>query len=234
MEKYKCLIVEDEPLAAEVLQDFIREIPFLECRGVSRDAIYASTILQNEKIDLLFLDIHLPKIKGLDFLRTLSSPPQVIITTAYREYAVEGFDLNVLDYLVKPIQFQRFLTAVNKLRQVVPLPTPNHQEASESESILINVNKKRVKLKLDEILYVESRKEYVRIFIGQTSYLTKFPISNLENELPRDRFVRIHRSFMVNKQRITAFSSSEVELGEIRLPVGRSFREHALISFGAV
>ncbi len=234
MEKYKCLIVEDEPLAADVLQDFIREIPFLECKGVCRDAIYASSVLQNENIDLLFLDIHLPKIKGLDFLKTLSSPPQVIITTAYREYAVEGFDLNVLDYLVKPIQFQRFLTAVNKLRQLVPLASPAINEAAETESILINVNKKRVKIKLDEILYVESRKEYVRIFVGQTSYLTKFPISNLENELPRDRFVRIHRSFMVNKQRITAFSSSEVEIGELRLPVGRSYREHALISFGDV
>ncbi len=234
MEKYKCIIVEDEPLAADVLQDFIREMPFLECRAVCRDAIFASTILQNEKIDLMFLDIHLPKIKGLDFLRTLASPPQVIITTAYREYAVEGFELNVLDYLVKPIHFQRFLAAVNKLRQVMPLAVAPAPETNEPESILINVNKKRVKIRLDEILYIESRKEYVKIFVGQTSYLTKFPISNLEQELPRESFVRIHRSFMVNKHRITAFSSAEVELGEIRLPVGRSYREHALLTLGDV
>ena len=139
MEKLNCLIVEDEPLAAEVLKDYIAEVPFLECRKVCRDGIFALQVLQDEKIDVMFLDIQLPKIKGFDFLKTLKNPPQVIITTAYREYAIEGYELNVVDYLLKPIHFNRFLTAVNKLkkprRNMKQLPRLFQQHRHTSSSI---------------------------------------------------------------------------------------------------
>ena len=174
MEKFNCLIVEDEPLAAEVLQDYITQLPFLECKHVCRDAIYAMQVLQTEKIDVMFVDIHLPKIKGLDFIKTLKHPPQVIITTAYREYALDGYELNVVDYLLKPINFNRFLAAVNKLKRNIPENTrvANSGNGDTKEQLLINVNKKTVKLDIDDILFIESRKEYIHITTIDKSFDT--------------------------------------------------------------
>lgn len=228
MEKFKCLIIEDEPLAAEVLQDYISQIPFLECSHVCRDGIYAMQALQKEKIDMIFLDIHLPRIKGLDFLRTLKNPPQVIVTTAYREYALDGYELNVVDYLLKPIHFNRFLTAVNKLKdhstppastsaQTIPLPVPEH--------ILININKRKIKIFMSDILYIESKKEYISIATADHSYITKYSLTDMEAQLPKERFLRIHRSFIANKEKITAFTSVAAELGGKSLPIGRSYRD---------
>jgi DNA-binding LytR/AlgR family response regulator len=228
MEKFNCLIIEDEPLAAEVLQDYISQIPFLECAGVSRDGIYAMQVIQKEKIDVLFLDIHLPKIKGLDFLRTLKNPPQVIVTTAYREYAIDGYDLNVVDYLLKPIHFNRFLTAVNKLRNqpaaagAAPL-TP--ASTSELAHILININKKKIRIYLNDILYIESKKEYISIVTTENSFITKYALSEMETQLPKEKFLRIHRSFIVNKEKINAFTSVSAEINGKSLPIGRSYRD---------
>lgn len=228
MEKFNCLIIEDEPLAAEVLQDYISQIPFLEYAGTCRDGIYAMQVLQKEKIDVLFLDIHLPKIKGLDFLRTLKNPPQVIVTTAYREYAVDGFDLNVVDYLLKPIHFNRFLTAVNKLRiqnvtagaaLLSPPATP------EQAHILININKKKIRICLNDILYIESKKEYISIVTSDNSFITKCALSEMETQLPKEKFLRIHRSFIVGKEKITAFTSVSAEINGKSLPIGRSYRD---------
>ena len=227
MQKYSCIIVEDEPLAAEVLQDYISQTPFLELKSVCSDAIYAMEILQKEKIDLVFLDIHLPKLKGLDFIKTLKLPPQIIITTAYQEYALQGYELNVTDYLLKPIEFSRFLTAVNKLnQQKAAIPHTNSVAGSvERAYLFFNVSKKKVKVFLDEILYIESLKEYIRITTKNKSILTKFQLGQIEELLTKNNFLRIHRSFIVAKDKIDAFSATEIEISGKQIPIGRSYKE---------
>jgi len=227
MHQYNCLIVEDEPLAAEVLQDYVSQVPFLTLSGVCGDAIYAMEKLQREKIDLIFLDIHLPKLKGLDFIKTLRNPPHIIIVSAYHEYALQGYEYNVIDYLLKPVEFSRFLMAVNKIRQA-PTTTSAIQvtaEAAERPYIFFNVGKKRVKIFLDEILYIESLKEYVRIFTKAKSILTKFQLGQIESLLARNNFIRVHRSFIVAKDKIDAFTASDLEINGKQIPVGRSYKE---------
>ncbi len=214
MLKYNCIIVEDEPLSAEILTDYIKQGPFLELRSVCVDAIYAMEILQKEKIDLLFLDIHLPRIKGLEFLESLRNPPPVIIVSAYKEYALEGFELNVIDYLLKPVRFSRFLKAVGKLHQQQPTPSLPR--------------KKKVKVFLDEILYIESLREYVRITTKEKNILTKFQLSRIEELLSQNNFLRIHRSFIVAKDKINAFTTVDVEINNKQIPIGRSYKELVL------
>lgn len=228
MEKFNCLVVEDEPLAAEILRDYISQLPFLECRAICRDAIYAMQVLQTEKIDLIFLDIHLPRIKGLDFLKTLKNPPQVIVTTAYREYAIDGYELNVVDYLLKPINFNRFVAAVNKLKLEAGKNNSSAtiiQFAPEQPYLLININKKKIKIFEKDILFIESRKEYISIVTPGKSYLTKFTLSDMQQQLQDKPFLRIHRSYLVAIEKLTAFNAVSVEIGEHKLPVGRNYRE---------
>ena len=225
--KFNCLVVEDEPLAAEILVDYISQVPFLELRSVCSDAIYAMEILQTEKIDLIFLDIHLPKLKGMDFLESLKSPPSVIITSAYKDYALQAFDVGVIDYLLKPIRFNRFLKAVGKMNQAGRALSgePGSVAAPERRHVYFNVGKKRVKIYIDEILYIESLREYVRITTPEKSILVKYHIAEMEELLSKDNFLRIHRSFIVSKSRITAFTAAEVEIGGKQIPIGRSYKE---------
>jgi len=226
MLKYSCLIVEDEPLSAEILTDYVRQVPFLELRSVCTDAIYAMELLQKEKIDLLFLDIHLPKLKGMEFLESLHNPPHVIIVSAYKDYALTAFELNVVDYLLKPIRFSRFLKAVNKLNQSSenrPLSIP--ADAGERTYFFFSVGKKKVKVFLDEILYIESLREYVRITTSQKSILTKFQLSAVEELLSKNNFIRVHRSFIVAKDKISAFTATDVEINSKQIPIGRSYKE---------
>jgi len=165
MQTFNCIIVEDEPLAAEVLQDYIRQVPFLKLISCCSDAFYAMESLQQFNIDLMFLDIHLPKMKGLDLIKVLKKPPKIIITTAYQEYALQGYEFNVIDYLLKPIEFSRFLMAVNKMEQSkeIVLPAGAAPVPAERLHLFFNVGKKKVKVFLDEILYIESMKEYIRV-----------------------------------------------------------------------
>ena len=223
-----CLILEDEPLAAEILSDYIRDAPGLELAGVCSDALFALEFLQRQPVDVMFLDIHLPKLKGLDFLKTLSHPPQVILTTAYHEYALEGYELAVTDYLLKPIEFNRFLKAVQKLRHPVAQEALPATQPTERAAHFFNVGKKRVKVYFDEILYAESLKEYVRIFLPDRSVVTKMQLGELESLLGDGGFVRIHRSFLVAKSKITAYAATEVEIAGKTLPIGRSYREVGL------
>ncbi|PUZ29088.1 DNA-binding response regulator [Chitinophaga parva] len=225
MQKYNCIIVEDEPLAAEVLSDYVKQIPFLELKGICTDAIYAMEKLQQEPVDLIFLDIHLPKLKGLDFLRSLPHPPQVIITTAYQEYALQGYEFNVLDYLLKPIEFSRFLMAVNKLKQATTATSVSMAPLPQRMHLFFNVNKKKIKIYLDEILYIESLKEYIRIITKDKSILTKFQLGQIEELLARNNFLRIHRSFIVAQDKIEAISATDVEINGQSLPIGRSYKE---------
>ena len=230
MLKYSCIIVEDEPLAAEVLADYVSQVPFLELKKICGDAIYAMEVLQSEKIDLVFLDIHLPKVKGLEFLDSLKNPPHVIITSAYNEYALDAFELNVLDYLLKPIRFNRFLKAVNKLNQAgIPVGAANGAQSSgERRHMFFNVGKKKVRVYLDEILYVESLREYARITTKEQDIVTKLQLGELEELFSDNNFLRVHRSFVVAKDKVSAFTATDVEINKKQIPIGRSYKEFVM------
>ncbi|HEY0731904.1 MAG TPA: response regulator, partial [Chitinophagaceae bacterium] len=180
MSKIRTIIIEDEPLAVKVLEDYIAQVPFLQLEGVFKDAILATDYLRNHEADLIFLDIHLPKLKGMAFLKTLSSPPSVIITTAYHQYAVEGFNLNVTDYLLKPYEFERFLIAVNKVKMGKLEKQDYADPVLVKEYLYISVQKKKVKILFSEILYVESQREYVKLVTVNHVYITKMPTHEIE------------------------------------------------------
>src|SRR5580693_8228940 len=230
MQTYNCIVIEDEPLAAEVLQDYIGQVPFLKLVSSCSDAFYAMETLQSFDVDLMFLDIHLPKMKGLDLIKVLKKPPKIIITSAYQEYALQGYEFNVIDYLLKPIEFSRFLKAVNKIEQSKEIVMPARPVARSAERayLFFSVGKKKVKVFLDEILYIESMKEYIRVNTKNKSVLTKFKLSQVEELLNENNFLRIHRSIIVAKDKIESFSATEVELGGKRLPIGRSYKELVL------
>jgi DNA-binding LytR/AlgR family response regulator len=228
--QFTCLIVEDEPLAAEVLQDYVKQVPFLKLSGVCTDALFALDFLQKEKVDLLFLDIHLPRLKGLDFLRTLKNPPKVILTTAYHEYAVQGYELNVIDYLLKPIEFNRFVSAVNKLQSAVITETVS--ESPKRKTISIQTEKRKVIIPLDEIIYVESLKEYIRIHTHEKAYITKHGITKMEEELGSELFLRVHRSFLVALDKIRAYDATELEVAGKQIPIGRNYKDVVLSILG--
>ena len=223
MSNLRCIIVEDEPLAARILTDYIRQTPFLELKGGFKDAILASEFLRENQIDLIFLDIHLPKLKGMAFLKTLINPPAVIITTAYHQYAVEGFELNVTDYLLKPIEFERFLIAVTKVKTAQRQSAPKEEEIRDF--IYLNVQKKKVKIQFADIVYIESQREYVKIVTTKKEYLTKMSTHEIEDLLPASRFKRVHRSFIISVEKIESFNSEMVEVNGVSIPVGRGYRD---------
>lgn len=222
-----CLIIEDEPLAAEVIRDYIKEVSFLDLQGVCKDALDALDYLQKRPIEVLFLDIHLPKLKGLALLKTLSYQPQVILTTAYHEYTLDAFEAGVVDYLMKPIEFTRFLKAVNKLNFTNPLVIPASQTPlpdPQRPFQFFNVNKKMVRIFFDEVLYIESLKEYARIYTSGESWVTRGQIGEMEQIFETYGFLRIHRSYLVALNKISAYNASSVEVEGKSLPIGRSYK----------
>ncbi len=224
MQVLNCLIVEDEPLAAEVVKHYISQVPGLELKGMCEDVLSASEKLRSEKIDVIFLDIYLPKINGLDFLKTLQGNYKVILTTAYHEYALDGFDLNVVDYLLKPIEFSRFVQAVNKVYAL--LPSEKVSDVSEERPhTFFYADKKRVKVFFEDILYIESLKDYIRVHTASQKLVTKMQIGEADDLLRSKRFVRIHKSFIINLDKISSYSGTEVEIGTIKLPIGRVYKE---------
>ncbi len=224
--KINCLIIEDEPLAAEIMQDYIKQVPFLHLVATCGDAVFAYDILKSNIIDLIFLDIHLPKLKGFDFLNSLKNPPHIIVTSAYNEYALQGYEYNVLDYLQKPIAFNRFLKAINKIpTQQKPIQTTIPHKNIEALSLFFNVGKKKVKIFLDDILYIESLREYIRVVTRKKTILTKFQIGQIEKLLEDNNFIRVHRSFIVAKNKVEAFTAVSVEIENKEIPVGRSYKE---------
>lgn len=227
MEKFNCLVVEDEPIAAEILQDYIKQVPFLNLKGICRDALYAMEMLQKESIDLIFLDIHLPGLKGIDFIKTLQHPPRIIITTAYHEYALEGYENDVIDYLLKPISYNRFLKAVNKLHLPAPAPVVNKTRPASSgrSSVFFNMNKKKIKVFLDEILYIESLREFIKVVTSNKTIITKMQTNQVEEMLSKDDFVRVHRSFIVAKEKIDVITGTDIEIGGKLIPIGRNYKE---------
>jgi len=214
-----CLIVEDEPLAADVIEDYIAQVPFLKLVGRYGDGLSALDFLRSNRVDVMFLDIHLPGIKGLDFLKTLPNPPAVILTTAYHQYAVESYELKVVDYLLKPIDFNRFVEAVNKVK------TPVHDS---KRVISIHADRKTVLIPVDQILYVESQKEYIRIQTTTSAHSTKYALTKFEEDLGTTHFLRVHRSFIVGLQHIKAFNAQEVDVPGKAIPIGANYLEQVL------
>lgn len=228
--KIRCLVIDDEPPARVILKEHIAQVESLELAGDCSNAVEAVAFLQHHPVDLLFLDIQMPHILGTSFIRTLKNPPKVIFTTAFRKYAVEGFDLNAVDYLLKPIGFERFLQAVNKVLQTsIAVPGKNDHTAEiipeQSHPFLyFRVDRKMVKVFLDDILFLESMKDYIKIFTKTKTIITKQPISSLEELLPADAFVRIHRSYIVAIDKIDSFNADTIEMGKNELPIGRVYK----------
>lgn len=225
MSKISCIIIEDEPLATKVLTDYVSQVPFLELQGTFKDAILATDWLRNNKPDLIFLDIHLPKLKGMAFLKTLTHPPSVIITTAYHQYAVEGFDLNVTDYLLKPFEFDRFLTAVTKVKNAQGEKQRSTETGEMKDFIFLNVQKKKVKILFSEIVYIESQREYIKIVTTKKEYISKMGTHEIEAVLPANLFKRIHRSFIVSLSKIESYTAEAVEVNGVSIPIGRGYKD---------
>jgi DNA-binding LytR/AlgR family response regulator len=224
MQVMNCLILEDEPLAVNVLKEYIFEVPELKLGPVCEDAFSAMSALRSEKIDLLFVDINLPKLNGIDFIKSLNDNYKIILTTAYHEFALDAYNLNVIDYLVKPIEFTRFLQAINKvLSKETGNQSINHLP-TERKFQFFNVDKKKVKVFLDEIVFVESLKDYVRIHLSDKKIVTKFQIGALHELLGQEKFLRVHKSYIINSDKIISVRSTEIELGSVKIPVGRMYK----------
>jgi len=227
--KIKCIIIDDEPLAVEIVQTHLSEFSNMELVGVFNNPIEALSMMENNSIDAVFLDINMPKMNGLEFIRSIGPKTNFIVTTAYREYAVESFDLDVLDYLVKPIPFARFLKSINKLSQKVLAEIKDDQskDSKEKSFIFLKVNKKLVKVKFEDILYIESLKDYIKVFTKIDNYLVHKSLTGITEELPRDQFLRIHRSFTIALDKIKEVEGNTVQIDNKRIPIGRKYLNHA-------
>ncbi len=229
--RYKCIIVEDEPLAVEILENYLLNFPSIDVEAVCSNALIAMDVLKKNKIDLMFLDIRMPLISGIEFLKALSHPPKVIITTAYRDYAIEGYELDIIDYLLKPVSFERFVKAIDKfyLSQNRPSVLHSEPEADEKQGkyIFVKCDRKYMKVLLDDIQFIESMKDYVIIHLQNKKIITKQKISHYEETLPNDVFVRIHKSYIISIKNTEAVSPVSVEVGHKELPIGRNYKNSA-------
>jgi len=228
--KIRCQIVDDEPLAINVIKKFLEPLHYAEIVSSCENAMDAFGYISENPVDLLFLDINMPTLNGLDFLKSLKEPPLAIITSAYRDYAVDGFELNVLDYLVKPISFQRFLKAMDKantaMREKYAVNQPVVTSPDSSKSfIFLKVDKKMVKIYLDEILYIESLKDYVRIRTVYEDLVTHQNLNGMARILPSDSFIRIHKSYTISVDKVKSIEGNCVEIASKLLPIGRNYRK---------
>lgn len=225
----KCLIIDDEPLAIKLIETHIAQIPQLELVASCQNALEAFEILKKEQIDLLLLDIQMPVLTGIELAKSLQHPPSIIFTTAYRQYAVESYELDVVDYLLKPIPFIRFFKAINKFlntrNKAVALTIDKEVVINTAPLFMyVNANKKHIKILFSDILFVESIKDYVRINTVDQRITTKDKISAFEQKVPSS-FLRVHRSFIVNTQKITAFTAHDIEIGQQEIPIGISYKK---------
>ncbi len=246
--KIVCLAVDDEPPALDILKTYISAIAALELAGTCNNAVQALNVLQHKNIDLLFLDIQMPQLLGTDLIRTLKNPPKVIFTTAHRKFAIEGFELDAVDYLLKPISLERFLKAVNKVFpsiqplnttpqpapaanplpevSVNPAPPPPHQlpHPRKDAFLQLRADRKMVQIPLDDILYIESLRDYIKVITRTRTVISKQSISLLDDTLPKDAFIRIHRSYIVALDKIESYTSEVVDIGKRELPISRMYR----------
>ncbi|TWR28885.1 response regulator [Mucilaginibacter pallidiroseus] len=231
--KYNCLIVDDEPPARELLRRYVAQLPMLTLIGECGNAVQSISLLKQHHVDLMFLDIQMPQISGLDLIGTLVNPPKIILTTAFEQYAVKAFELDVTDYLVKPVRFDRFLKAVFKalpeqdIRNETQMPV-NSQHAGDPAFLYFRADRKMVKVMLGDILYIESLKDYVKINTKKGPVITKYAITSLEAMLPSSAFIRVHRSYMVALDKIDSYTQEEIHILSNVIPIGKLYRMQVL------
>lgn len=231
MRNINCIIVDDEPLAREGLARYIGQVDFLDLKAQCKNALEANVFLHRQQVDLIFLDIEMPQLSGIHFLESLPQSPWVIFTTAYAEYALEGYQFNTADYLVKPISFERFLQAVNKALKVLgPTLQQTEPEAPDRacDFLFIKVDKQLVRLQIDDICYIEGMQNYIAIFTAKERLITMSPMKNLLELLPAGRFLQVHKSYIVAKNKVERIDEGELVIGSYRIPLSRRMREDAL------
>jgi DNA-binding LytR/AlgR family response regulator len=226
----RCIAVDDEKLVLDLLVDNIQQVPYLQLVKACRNAIEATEVLQKEKVDLIFLDIQMPRLSGLQFIQTLQQPPMVILVTAYEQYALEGYNLNVVDYLLKPVSFERFLKACNKAKELFDLKKeqPVMQKTELPDHIFVNVEYTLVKILFSDILFVEGYKDYIKIHLASTPkpVLTKMSLKAMEEKLSADKFMRIHKSYIVAANKITVIKRDLIYIGNHEIPVSDFYKEN--------
>jgi DNA-binding LytR/AlgR family response regulator len=228
--KIQCLVIDDEPLAREILKQHISGVDALALAGTCCNAVEAISFLKEHSVDLLFLDIQMPQLLGTNFIRTLKNPPKVIFTTAYRKYAIEGFELDAVDYILKPISFERFLKAVNKVLQMNDKPEKAASAPKEMKTETVNsflyfrADRKMVKVFFRDILFIESLKDYIKIVTASRTIVTKYVLSTLEEILPSSEFLRIHKSYIVAINKIESFNADSIQIAKHELPIGRLYK----------
>lgn len=227
----RCLIVDDEPLAIKLINKHLNNFDDFIIVGEARNAIDTLKILENTEIDLIFLDINMPQITGIELLKSLHNPPKVIIISAHKEYAVEGFNLDVIDYILKPISFDRFLKAINKYKMITQRNAWGERLVNSSDNnnlITIRDNKKNHNIRMDRIIYIESLREYVKIHTLDNSIVIKCALSKIEESLPKDLFIRIHKSYIISIYKITLYTATYIEINGKKIPIGRNFKKNTI------
>ncbi len=230
---YKCLIADDEMPARELLADYVNQLPQLELVAKCKNGVEVIKALQEDEIQILFLDIQMPHLKGTEVVKSVANLPAVIFTTAYEQYAIQAFDLNAVDYLLKPFSFDRFVQSVNKAIEKLSGGAGAAAEAEANNFIMVKSEHKLIKIKYEDIVYIEALREYIRIFTGTEQVVTLETMKNMETVLPPNLFIRIHKSFIVAFDRIKALQGNQVEIADKVLPIGRSYRKQLMDKFSA-
>jgi DNA-binding LytR/AlgR family response regulator len=223
-----CIIIDDEPLARKGLKEYITDVDFLNLVGEFDNPLKAAELISRGEVQLLFLDIQMPKITGLDFFKTLQNAPPVIFTTAYPQYALEGFEVNALDYLVKPISFERFFKAVLKAKEFYEVRETNTKEADTAEYFFIKADNKLVKILFDEVLYVEALQNYVTIHTQSKKYMTYLTFKSVEDYLPADKFLKVHKSYIVAASKIESIEGNDIKIGQQHIPISRNQKDEVM------
>ncbi len=230
--KINCIVVDDEALARKGLEKYIKEIEILRLHSICKNAMEANTALTNGDVDLIFLDIEMPMLTGIDFLKALKQTPKVIFTTAYSEYAIESFEFDVIDYLIKPISFERFLQAANKAHRIISKnslpPKSEVNKEEEEEFIFVKADKQLIKIYLNDILFIESMQNYIRIHTHKKSYLTLVPLKRIFEILPEKTFLQVHKSYVISVPLVEAIIGNQILIGEHKIPIGRNLKESVL------
>ena len=227
--KINCLIVDDEPVARKGLAEYVSEVDFLNLVGQCENPLKASSFLNENTVDLIFLDIHMPKLSGIEFLKTLKNPPLIIFTTAYSEYALEGYSLDVVDYLMKPITFDRFVKSVQKAMEIFSLKRmADHSRELPQDHFFVKCDSKFEKLFFNEVTYIEAMQNYSVIHTRNRKLITYITMTSLENQLPKDQFLKVHKSFIVSVPHIKAIEGNELLIGDARVPISRNLKDEVV------